>query len=41
MGPDDGIELVESLDDVECLIVDADRIIHLSSGLSKYLIERQ
>jgi len=39
MGPDDGIELVESLDDVECLIVDADRIIHRSSGLSKYLIE--
>ena len=41
MGPDDGIELVESLDDVECLIVDADRIIHRSSGLSTYLSERQ
>ncbi len=41
MGPDNGMTLVESLDDVECLIVDADRIIHLSSGLSKYLIERQ
>jgi len=41
MGPDNGMTLVESLDDVECLIVDADGIIHLSSGLSKYLIERQ
>jgi len=41
MGPDDGIKLVESLDDVECLIVDADRIIHRSSGLAKYLSERQ
>jgi len=40
MGPDDGIELVESLDDVECLIVDTDRIIHRSSGLSTYLSER-
>ncbi len=41
MGPDNGLELVESLDDVECLIVDADRIIHRSSGLSTYLSERQ
>ena len=41
MGPDDGMRLVESLDDVECLIVDADRIIHRSSGLSRYLSERQ
>lgn len=41
MGPDDGIKLVESLDDVECLIVDTHRIIHCSSGLSNYLIERQ
>ena len=41
MGPDDGIKLVESLDDVECLIVDADRIIHHSSGLTEYLSERQ
>jgi thiamine biosynthesis lipoprotein len=40
MGPDDGLELVESLDDVECLIVDADRIIYRSSGLSAYLSER-
>ena len=41
MGPEDGMELVESLDDVECFIVDADRVIHRSSGLSKYLSERQ
>jgi len=40
MGPEDGMRLVESLDDVECLIVDADRTIHHSSGLSKYLVER-
>ena len=40
MGAEDGMELVESLDDVECLIVDADRIIHRSSGLSEYLSER-
>ena len=40
MGPDDGMKLVESLD-VECLIVDAERIIHRSSGLSQYLGERQ
>jgi len=40
MGPEDGMRLVESLDDVECLIVDADRAIHRSSGLSKYLAER-
>ncbi len=41
MGPEDGMRLVESLDDVESFIVDADRIIHQSSGLSKYLSERQ
>ena len=41
MGAEDGMNLVESLDDVECLIVDADRIIHRSSGLSEYLSERQ
>ncbi|MFC1846627.1 FAD:protein FMN transferase [Chloroflexota bacterium] len=37
MGPAAGLELVESLDDVECLIVDADRVIHRSSGLNDYL----
>ncbi len=41
MGPDEGMKLVESLDDVECLIVDAERTIHRSSGLSQYLSERQ
>lgn len=40
MGPEDGMRLVESLDDVECLIVDADRTIYRSSGLSRYLSER-
>jgi len=40
MGPEDGMRLVESLDDVECLIVDAERTIHRSSGLSKYLVEK-
>jgi thiamine biosynthesis lipoprotein len=41
MGPEDGMRLVESLDDVECLIVDPNRVIHYSSGLSNYLIQRQ
>jgi thiamine biosynthesis lipoprotein len=41
MGPDDGMKLVESLDDVECLIVDNNRVLHYSSGLSNYLIQRQ
>jgi len=40
MGAENGMRLVESLDDVECFIVDADRIIHRSSGLSEYLNER-
>jgi len=40
MGAEDGMSLIESLDDVECLIVDADRIIYRSSGLSEYLSER-
>jgi hypothetical protein len=30
--------LIESLDDTECLIVDADRTVLLSSGLSRYLV---
>ena len=41
MGPENGMRLVESLDDVEGFIVDDDRIIHQSSGLSNYLSERQ
>ena len=40
MGPEDGMRLVESLDGVEGFIVDADRIIYRSSGLSEYLSER-
>jgi thiamine biosynthesis lipoprotein len=39
MGPAAGLELVESLDDVECLIVDANQVIHQSSGLDDYLSE--
>ena len=37
LGPKDGLKLVESLDDVECLIVDSHREIYRSSGLSQYL----
>jgi thiamine biosynthesis lipoprotein len=38
MGPDEGIDLIESLDNAECLIVDNYREIHLSSGLSKHIL---
>jgi len=41
IGPYDGMNLVESLVDVECLIVDTNRVLHYSSGLSSYLIQRQ
>ena len=41
MGAENGMRLVESLDDVECFIIDADRNIYHSSGLSEYLSERQ
>ena len=37
MGPDDGMELVESLENVEALIIDADRKIFKSSGLLEYI----
>jgi len=37
MGPQAGLELVESLDGAECLLVDSDRVIHKSSGVSAYL----
>jgi len=36
LGPEQGMALVESLDGVECLIVDNDREIHRSSDLSRY-----
>jgi len=39
MGAEAGIELIESIDDTECLIVDAGRTIHLSSGLSQYMVQ--
>jgi thiamine biosynthesis lipoprotein len=41
MGPVAGMNLVESLDGVESLIVDTGRTIHRSSGLSQYTSERQ
>jgi len=40
MGPEKGIRLVESLPDVECFIIDAERTTYSSSGLSRYLSER-
>jgi thiamine biosynthesis lipoprotein len=40
MGPKDGMMLVETLNDVEALIVDSERIVYRSSGLSDYLSER-
>lgn len=36
MGPEKGMALVESMDNVEALVVDAEFAIHESSGLSKY-----
>ncbi len=42
MGPEDGIELIESLADTECLIVSADwTTVYVSSGLSTYLAESE
>ena len=37
MGPEAGINFVESLHNVEAFIVDSNREIHLSSGISKYM----
>ncbi len=37
MGAEAGLELIESLDDTECFIVDTEREIHKSSGLDEYL----
>lgn len=39
MGPVEGLALVESLDNVETMIVDSNRDIYRSSGLSRYLSE--
>ena len=41
LGAENGMRLVESQRDVECLIVDADRVIHHSSGMFEYLSEEQ
>jgi thiamine biosynthesis lipoprotein len=37
MGPDDGMELVESLDNVETLIIDSEGKVTKSSGLLEYI----
>jgi thiamine biosynthesis lipoprotein len=37
LGPEEGMDLVESLDGVEALIIDSDRNIYNSSGLSGYI----
>ena len=37
MGSQDGLKLIESLDNAEALIIDSERNIYKSSGLSKYL----
>jgi thiamine biosynthesis lipoprotein len=39
MGVKEGMKLVESLNNVECLIVDFDRKLHVSSGIDKYLVQ--
>jgi thiamine biosynthesis lipoprotein len=42
MGPEEGVKLIESLSNVECLIVSADRkTIYASSGLSMHLAESE
>ncbi|GAH92986.1 unnamed protein product, partial [marine sediment metagenome] len=37
IGPDDGMSLVESLKDVEALIIDSGRKVTKSSGLLEYI----
>lgn len=37
MGPEKGLALVESMEDVETFIVDSERNIHQSSGISEYV----
>jgi len=39
LGPNDGIELINSLENTEALIIGADRLIYKSSGLDKYLLK--
>ena len=38
MGPEEGMKFAESLDNVECFMVDADRNIHTTSGINTYLV---
>ncbi len=40
LGPRDGMDLIERLSDVECLVIDADGERHDSSGLARYLADR-
>ena len=40
LGPRDGLDLVERLPDVECLVIDAAGERHDSSGLARYLADR-
>ncbi len=37
MGPDIGMKFAESLDNIECFAVDANRAIHTTSGINTYL----
>jgi thiamine biosynthesis lipoprotein len=39
LGVNNGMKLVESLNNVECFIVDYDRVIHTSSGIDNYLVQ--
>jgi thiamine biosynthesis lipoprotein len=39
MGPVEGIRFVDNLEGVECMIIDNDREIHRSDGLSKYEVQ--
>jgi thiamine biosynthesis lipoprotein len=41
MGPEAGVALIESLSNIECLIVSADWTIYVSRGLSMYLAESE
>ena len=38
MGTEEGMKFAESLDNVECFMVDADRNIHTTSGINTYLV---
>ena len=38
LGPDDGINLAEALDEVEAFIIGNDRRIYKTNGIDKYLL---